>query len=242
MNESQLRRHVLIIGASSGIGADCALRFSSNFNVSGISRRGVLPSGLSEDNSFALTADASCAAALKDCVDKAVERFGKISLMIVAAGAQMIKPVRITKEQEVFNLLSSNIAAPFFAATLFASQRISTVDASLCLISSVSAIRPDSGIVLYGATKAATESLVAGLAKELAPRRVFGVSPGWLDTPMTQAYSHVYTKEFVETLKDTSPLGIASTADVVDAIEFLSSPKARKISGQVLVVDGGASL
>lgn len=242
MNEPGIRKHVLIIGASSGVGAECALRFSSNCNVSGISRRGALPSGLSLDNSLALAVDASCATALKASVDEAVGRFGKVSLMIVAAGAQMIKPVRNTKEQEALNLLNTNVAVPFFAATLFASQRISTVDASLCLISSVSAIRPDSGIVLYGATKAATESLVAGLAKELAPRRVFGISPGWLDTPMTQAYSHVYTKEFVETLKDTSPLGIASTSDVVDAIEFLSSPKARKISGQVLVVDGGASL
>lgn len=242
MNEPEIRRHVLIIGASSGVGAECALHFSSYCNVSGISRRGIMPSGLNQENCLALAADASCVPALKASVDAAVARFGKVSLMIVAAGSQMIKPVRNTKEQEVLNLLSANVATPFFAASLFASQRISTVDSSLCLISSVSAIRPDSGIVLYGATKAATESLVAGLAKELAPRRVFGVSPGWLDTPMTQAYAHVYTKEFVETLKDRSPLGIASPSDVVNAIDFLFSSRACKITGQVLVVDGGASL
>lgn len=242
MNESNTRRHVLIIGASSGVGAECVLRFSSTCNVTGISRRGTIPDGLSPENSLALAADASSATSLKASIDEAVGRFGKVSLMVVSAGSQMIKPVRNTKEQEVLNLLSANVAAPYFAASLFASQRIATVDASLCLVSSISATRPDSGIVLYGATKAATESLVAGLAKELAPRRVFGVSPGWLDTPMTQAFPHIYTKEFVETLKQTSPLGVASTSDVVDAIEFLSSPRACKISGQVLVVDGGASL
>ena len=242
MNDVNCRPHVLIIGASSGLGALCAEHFSSDYNVTGISRRGTIPNSVSMKTSLAISCDATSADALKASVNEAVSKFGKISLMIVSVGSQLIKPVRNIKEQEVLNLLAANVATPIYAASLFASQRISTENAVLCLISSISSIRPEPGIVLYGATKAATESLVAGLAKELAPRRVVGISPGWLDTPMTKSYSHVYTPKFIEELKTYSPLGIATTEDVVQAIEFLSSASANKITGQVLVVDGGASL
>lgn len=242
MSRESARPHVIIIGASSGLGAACAQRFSSYCNVTGISRRGTFPGEMPLDGSHSIACDATSSEALRAAVEQAVERFGKASLVIVASGLQSIKPIRNTKESDVLDLLKTNLAVPLYAASLFASQRFSNADAVLCLISSISSIRSEPGIVLYGATKAATNSLVSGLAKELAPRRVVGVSPGWMETPMTQAYSHIYTPDFVEALKARTPLEIASVEDVVDAIEFLSSPKGRKITGQVLVVDGGASL
>jgi NAD(P)-dependent dehydrogenase (short-subunit alcohol dehydrogenase family) len=242
MSDESARPHALIIGASSGLGAACAERFSHHYNVTGISRRGTLPPSISSKVGFGVACDATSADALKTCIEEAVGKFGKISVMIVSAGLQLIKPVRNVKEQEALNLLEANIAAPFFAASLFSSQRISNPNAVLCLVSSISSIRSEPGIVLYGATKAATNSLVAGLARELAPRRVVGVSPGWLDTPMTQAYSHVYNADFLEKLKSRTPLGVVATEDIVNSIEFLLSPGAKKITGQVLVVDGGASL
>lgn len=242
MNDERARPHALIIGASSGIGAACAERFSVSYNVTGISRRGTLPLSIPSKVGFGVACDATSVDALKICIDEAVGKFGKISVMVVSAGLQLIKPVRNIKEQEALNLLDANIAAPLFAASLFSSQRVTNPDAVLCLISSISSIRSEPGIVLYGATKAAINSLVAGLARELAPRRVVGISPGWLDTPMTQAYSHVYNSEFQEKLKSRTPLGIVSVEDVVNSIEFLSSSRAKSITGQVLVVDGGASL
>lgn len=242
MTEQQARPHAIIIGASSGVGAACASRFSLHYRVTGISRRGTLPEGLSEEHAVGLPCDATSSDALKTAVESAVGRFGKISLMVVAAGMQLIKPVRNLKEAEIHQLLGTNVAVPVLAASLFASQRFSHPDAVLCLVSSIAAQRSEPGIVLYAATKAATSSLVQGLAKELSPRRVVGVAPGWLDTPMTQAYAHVYTPEFVDGLKSRSPLGLASVDDVVDSIEFLASGGAKKVTGQVLVVDGGASL
>ena len=236
------RPHAIIIGASSGLGAACAERFSASYNITGISRRGTLPPSISSKIGQGIACDATSKDLLRTCIEESVARFGKISVMIISAGLQLIKPVRNVKEEEVLNLLEANIAAPLFAASLFASQRITNPDAILCLISSISSLRSEPGIVLYGATKAATNSLVSGLARELAPRRVVGVSPGWLDTPMTRAYSHVYTAEFLDKLKSSAPLGIVATEDVVDSIEFLLSPSAKKITGQVLVVDGGASL
>lgn len=242
MANSQARPHAVIVGVSSGLGAGCAKRLSGSYNITGLSRRGLLPDGIPVESSLALVCDATSPDVLKTCLDKAVNSFGKISLMIVTAGKHLIKPARNVKEQEVHALLKANMALPVFVSSLFASQRFTHVDAVLCLVSSIAAFRPEAGIVLYGATKAATNALVAGLAKELAPRRVVGVSPSWLDTPMTQAYPDIYTPNFVKEMKLHSPLGLVNIEDVLDGIEFLVSAKAKMITGQVLVIDGGISL
>lgn len=242
MADAGMRSHAVIIGASSGIGAACAQRLVVDHHVTGISRRGTFPVAMDDSHSLALACDAGSLEDLKASLATAVERFGKISKMVVTAGMQLIKPVRTFKEQEVLDVLRTNVGVPFFCASLFASQKFTQADAVLCLVSSIAANRAEPGIVLYGATKAATESLVGGLARELAPRRVVGVSPGWLDTPMTRRYDHVYTPEFIASLTERSPLGLAQLDDVVDGIAFLTSAQAAKITGQVLVVDGGASL
>lgn len=236
------KKHIVVIGASSGIGAACAVHFSKSCYVTGISRSGKIPEGVSSENYYSQLSNAASLDDLKESISSSVNKFGKISTIIVSAGLQNIKPVRAFKEAETLQLLTTNIAIPYFTATVFASQKFTQSDAVLCLMSSISAKRPENGIVLYGATKSATESLVAGLAKELAPRRVVGVSPGWLDTPMTQQFPHIYTKDFIQHLNEKTPLGGICEQDVVNTIEFLSSPSASKITGQVLVVDGGASL
>lgn len=237
-----VKKHVVVIGASSGIGAECVVHFSKYCNVSGISRSGIIPNGTVLENYSSYVCNAASLEEIKASFSSAVDNFGKVSLVIVSAGLQNIKPVRAFKEAETYELLTFNIGIPYLVATVFASQKNSQADAVLCLISSISALRPENGIVLYGATKSATESLVAGLAKELAPRRVIGVSPGWLDTPMTKRFPHIYTQDYVNKQQYKIPLGGICIQDVVNAIDFLSSPAASKITGQVLVVDGGASL
>ncbi len=236
------KRHVLIIGASSGLGYECMRWFSKNYSVTGLSRRGLIPEDINKEVALGLACDANDLGLLRSSLESAVAHFGKISAIVVASGIQNIKPVRSFKPEEVLNLLSTNIMLPFNVASLFASQKFSEPNAVLCLVSSISATKPEPGIVLYGATKAAVESLVTGLAKELAPRRVVGVSPGWLDTPMTQKYSHIYDNSFIGKMKELTPLGMISIADVVHAIDFMVSENAAKITGQVMIVDAGASL
>ncbi len=236
------KKHALIIGASSGLGYECMRWFSRSYNVTGLSRRGLIPDDIDTEVALGLACDANDLDLLRSSLGVAVSHFGKISLIVVTSGIQNIKPIRSFKPEEMLNLLSTNIMLPFNVASLFASQKFSESNAVLCLVSSISAIKPEPGIVLYGATKAAVESLVGGLAKELAPRRVVGVSPGWLDTPMTQKYSHIYDDSFIGKIKESSPLGVVGIADVVQAIDFIVSEKAAKITGQVMIVDAGASL
>jgi NAD(P)-dependent dehydrogenase (short-subunit alcohol dehydrogenase family) len=237
-----LKKHALIVGASSGLGYECFKHFAKTYNVTGLSRRGTIPDGIDVDSSLSLTCDATVLNELRSAIETAVEHFGKISLIIVSSGAQNIKPVRNFKQEESLQLIKANILLPYNVASIFASQRISLADATLCLVSSVAARNPEPGIVLYGATKSAVESMVVGLAKELAPKRVVGVSPGWLDTPMTRGFSHVYNENFLDNIKKKSCLGLVNLDDIIQAIDFMVSNAASKITGQILTVDGGLSL
>jgi NAD(P)-dependent dehydrogenase (short-subunit alcohol dehydrogenase family) len=63
-----------------------------------------------------------------------------------------------------------------------------------------------------------------------------------MDTDMTRAYPYIYNEEYIEELKKKSPLGLVTVDDVANAIVHLTSTKAVKITGQIITIDGGASL
>ena len=234
--------HALIIGASSGIGFACVKRFEGKFRISALARRVHVFEDFDPENVRCVSCDVSSAESIEVAFSVAVKEFGKISVLIICAGVQLIKPIRSLKLADIRNVIDVNLTSQVIAASLFASQKYSEQQAVLCVVSSVAASNPEPGIVLYSATKAASEALVAGLARELSPRRVVGVAPGWLDTDMTRAYKNIYSESFIKELSRKSPVGIATVDDVVDAIEFLISNKAKLITGRIITVDGGASL
>jgi 3-oxoacyl-[acyl-carrier protein] reductase len=109
---------------------------------------------------------------------------------------------------------------------------------SITLISSIVATRGSAGLSVYAATKAALEGFGRSLARELGPRgiRVNAVAPGFLETDLSATLS----AENRGRIARRTPLGrLGTPADVVGAIEFLTSPAAAFITGQVLTIDGG---
>ena len=242
MAEAAERGHALIVGASSGIGRAVAERLASKFQVTAIARRLDRLEQLAPLGVDAVACDAADFEALGRAVEAAVAKRGKISSFVLCAGLQKIKPLRITKPDELGELLRVNLQLPLVLGGLFTSRKLAAEDATFCVVSSIAAERPEPGIVAYSAAKAGLEAMVRGLAREAAPRRVVAVAPGWLDTEMTQAYGNIYNDEFRERLAKSAPGGIATVDSVVDCIEFLLSPAARFITGEVIRVDGGAVL
>jgi gluconate 5-dehydrogenase len=234
--------HALIVGASSGIGRAVAERLASKMAVTALARRVERLESLRPLGVEAIACDASQADQLEQAVQDAVARGGKISSMVYCAGLQKIKPLRLMKPAEISELLRINLEAPLVLAGLFTSRRVTTDDAVFCAVSSIAAARPEPGIVAYAAAKAGLDAMIKGLAREAAPRRAVAVAPGWLDTEMTQAYATIYDEQFKSDLARTSPRGIATVDAVVDCIDFLLSPAAGYITGEVIRVDGGAAL
>ena len=108
---------------------------------------------------------------------------------------------------------------------------------SITFISSIATRVGAIGYFVYAASKGAVNSMSLSLAVELAPAvRVNAVLPGIIETQMTQEY--FTNADFMAFY----PLGFGRPEDVADAVEFLSSDRARWITGQEIVVDGGRSV
>lgn len=109
---------------------------------------------------------------------------------------------------------------------------------TVTIISSVGSRLGAPGQYVYAASKGAVNGMCLALALELAPAvRVNTVLPSYIESGMNR--DQFSKPEFVASIKAMHPLGLGRTEDVADAVEFLMSDRARWITGQELVVDGG---
>ena len=109
-------------------------------------------------------------------------------------------------------------------------------------MSSISALRPR-GLTAYSVSKGAVIALTKAMAVDHGPQgiRVNCVAPGPVYTPMV--YTHGMTEQARDTRRQASVLKREGTGwDVGSAVRFLLSDQSRYITGQTLVVDGGATL
>ena len=243
MIKEKKNNHTLIIGGSSGIGEKLAFKFAKQESVSVIARRIDKLKALESTNSniFSCPGDATSLDNLKKSIDSCVDYFGKVDRLIYCAGKQVIKPHRLLNDEDINSLIDVNLKGAIYASKIFLSSKISEKHAVFCAISSIASIKPEPGIVVYSAMKAALDAMIKGLAKESAPRRFVGVAPGWLDTEMTQS-QQIYNDNFKIELEKKSPLGLTQVSDIVNAVEFLTCKEATSVTGTILVVDSGSLL
>jgi NAD(P)-dependent dehydrogenase (short-subunit alcohol dehydrogenase family) len=109
---------------------------------------------------------------------------------------------------------------------------------TITIISSVGTRVGAAGQYVYAASKGAVNGMCLALAVELSPTvRVNTVLPSYIESGMNRG--EFAKPEFVASIKAMHPLGLGRSDDVADAVEFLTSDRARWISGHELVVDGG---
>jgi len=230
--------NILVIGASSGIGFAIAKLLSSNYRVVTVARREERLKEFENYHSF----DVSNLEDINDFLKTLVQKYGKFNSLIYSAGVQNIKPLKVTKVEEAKKLFDVNYFAPLFFAKSFSSKKIAHPKSSILFISSIAGFKSEVGILNYSASKSALNNLTQGLAKEIAPIRVNAIAPGFLETEMTEKFSHIYNDVFIEKLEKEYPLGLASVDDVANLAEFLISEKAKYITGDIIKVDGGGVL
>ncbi len=222
----------LIIGASSGIGEAVTTRLGGV----AVARREERLKQFEKYEPF----DISNLDEIEEFVKRVAKKYGKFDNLIFCAGIQNIKPLKVTKAEDILQIFTTNLISAMLFAKAFSSKRVCNQNASMVFISSIASLKPESGILAYSASKAGLNNFIQGSAKELAPLRVNGIAPGFLKTEMTEKFSSIYTDEFIENMKKNSPLGLANLEDIVDTIEFLIESK--HITGEIIRVDGGAIL
>jgi NAD(P)-dependent dehydrogenase (short-subunit alcohol dehydrogenase family) len=161
-----------------------------------------------------------------------------IDHFIHSAGVTGIQLARATEMSFVTRIFNVNLfSAMEIIRSLVQKRTNKGALRSITFISSIASRVGASGYSVYAASKGAVNALSLSLAVELAPSvRVNAILPGIIQTEMTKEY--FANADFVALY----PLGFGRPEDIADAAEFLSSDRARWITGQEIVVDGGRSI
>jgi ketoreductase RED2 len=237
-------RVALVTGSSSGIGAAVATAFAARGAAVVVNSASSVAAG--EDLAALLPsatyveADVSDAAAAARLVDSAVERFGRLDIVVNNAGTTAVIPHHDFEAAtaEVWErILRVNVLGPWHVTTAAVPHLRAGGDGVILNITSLAGVRPVGSSIPYAVSKAALNHLTLLLANVLGPEiRVHAVAPGLIDTPWTDDWSALR-----DTVREMSPLQRSGTPeDVADACVGLVG--ARYSTGQVLVVDGGMAL
>lgn len=233
----------VVTGASSGMGRQVTLDLAqAGAGVLAIGRnseRLQKVKDLYPTRIFTSSLDVCDKNALEAAVSDFVMEHGKLNGSVHAAGIVDVTPLRVYDEESARRMMDTTFWAGVHLVQLVVKSKYGTKDSSHVLFSSVDAIAANKSKFAYAAAKAAVNSAVRSIAKEIAPKgqRINSILPGWVDTPMT-----IFLGEKVGNSSNFASeelLGAGKPEDVSGAVLFLLSDKARWITGTNMVVDGG---
>jgi len=188
-------------------------------------------------------ADVSRDADVRKMIDTAVERFGRLDVLVNNAGApQPPTPIADTTESDFDRLMAVNAKAIFLAARRAVPVMRRQGGGVIINTVSVAAIRPRPNLTAYNSSKGAALVMTKSLAIELAPDRirVNAVCPGPADTPMLSTFVGGDAPEKRAAFLSTIPLGrLCTPEDIANAMVHLASDESSFVTGAVLDVDGG---
>lgn len=236
---------VLVSGSSSGIGRDMAVQLSSHnrliLNGRDMERLQETLGCCSNPNEHIIWRyDLTDTDHLGDELASLLKQHSiYVSGFIHCAAQLTILPLR----SQTLDMIRANMNVNFLSAMeivrTLTRRRVNLHELrSVVFISSIASSFGAKGFSAYSASKAALDGLMKSLAVEMAPAvRFNSVLPGAVKTPMT---AEIFANpEVASKFERDYPLGVGLAADVINMVEFLISEKARWITGQQFIVDGG---
>lgn len=242
-------KNIIITGASSGIGRECAITFSQlGANVILIARNEERLkqtfNKLSKGNNFVIVQDITKYNKLEEIVSNAVKKVGKISGFVHSAGMEMTLPLRNMTPSYYEDMFAINVISGLELARIISNKKyLDKNGASFVFISSVMGILGQLGKVGYCSSKGALLSGAKAMALELAKKniRVNCVLPGVVETEMSNKMFENLSEDSKKAIIEMHPLSLGKPQDIANACAFLLSDASRWITGTNLIVDGGYS-
>jgi len=235
----------LVTGGARGIGKAIALslaRAGADIAVADVNleeaqntAREIEASGV---KSMALSMDVTDFAKVEEGVNKILDKFSKVDILINNAGITKDNLLLRMSQQEWDAVLTVNLKGAFNCIKAVCRPMIKQRSGKIINIASIIGIIGNPGQANYSASKAGLIALTKTAAKELASRNinVNAIAPGFIQTDMTAKL----TQELQQKMKEAIPLDKFGTPDdVAAACLFLASDDSSYITGQTIVVDGG---
>ena len=235
----------IVTGGGSGFGAGIVKKFiqeGAKVVVADINLENAEKVAM-DSGGFAVEVDVSNSLSFKNMVDKTLEKFGKIEIMVNNAGiTHLPNSMEYISEAEFDKIFAVNSKSVFFSAKYLVPKMTSIGGGNILNVASTAGISPRPNLSWYNATKGWMISATKAMAIELASKRirVNALAPVAGETPLLKSFMGGDTPEKREKFLSTIPIGRFSTPDDMgNAACFLCSEEASMITGVVLQVDGG---
>jgi len=241
-----MKKTVLITGVAGGIGSATAHIFANaGWHVIGVDLN---ETEINDVHHF-IQADVSDVKDSKRIFDEIGEREGQIDALVNNAAIQICKPLLETSPDEWDTVMATNVRSVYLAVR-HAHPLMRLNGGAIVNVSSVHAIATSANIAAYAASKGALLALTRAIAIEFAPDkiRVNAVLPGAVDTPMLRAglnREHIQgynTEVLMNELGTKHVIGrVGQPEEIGKTIMFLADCQSSFITGQSIIVDGGAT-
>lgn len=240
---------VVITGASSGLGRECALLCSHmGAKIVALGRNeqrlNELIDSLEGEGHGMWAFDLTDLDSISDLVNDIHGKYGKVDGFVHSAGIEKTAPSKLLSPSDYETLLRVNTISAFELIRQLCQVKHFNQGGSVILIASITALIARNGLTAYSASKGALISGARTLALEYAKRRirVNTISPGTVKTPLMEQFLSTLSEADLEKRLSGFPLGIGSPTDIANACVYLLSDASKWITGQNLVIDGGYTI
>lgn len=235
-------RHILITGASSGIGREIALQCARMGAKVSITARNTerLQETLTQLGSLghAMAADL----AIESDLEQLAQTVQPLHGLVHAAGVSQLVPFRMARAKHLSDTFNSNTLAPLLLTQKLAAGRKLLPKASIVFIAAVASHAGPVASAAYAASKSALLGASRSIAEDLARQgiRVNCIAPGYVQTPMLEALGQSGAN--LQERTAWAPLGLGQPDDIAHAATFYLSDASRSINRGYFMVDGGISI
>lgn len=247
MSEINFKGKTFIVAGAGGIGAATAValnHFGADIIVLDVNKaciNALMPKLRGNNSSY--ICDFSIVDNIEPLIKTIVNEHGPVGGLVFCVGVGSVRPAKMSKYDFMKRVMDINFFSFVELIRCIAAKGCHNGDCVPVVgISALGAYLGNSTKTAYCASKAAMNSAVRCLAKELAPKgfRINTVAPGVTDTPMARAADDYGSdSDAFKNILERQYLGICQPEDIADAVVFLMSDFAKKITGSCIAVDGG---
>src|SRR5579872_4957494 len=247
-NTAPSQRIAIITGGASGIGLAIAERFvQAAFHTIIVGRdQNKLDAAAQQlgGRCHPFCQDLTDLAAIPGLVQKIIERFGHIDVLVNNAGINMKKDFTEVTDEEFERIMLTNVRSIFALSREVVKVMLPRRKGNIINISSMASQYGIPKVIAYTASKSAIEGMTRAMAVELSPHGILVncIAPGFIATDMSSRALNGDAERKQKVFSRT-PLGrLGDPADIGDAAFFLASGQAKYMTGVILPVDGGNSI